>query len=899
MIEQKRQVSVFDTFEYHPFNPTFLCVRTASGKNVSSVLARNTQLQEAIYMAEVDIEAHSENKKFKIPSDPFRRQFLPKRPRIFVNMYQQFETVIYVNEWSSVTIIDWSNQRLKNCVNLNYILGLREGDLVDTVEYISEANILAIMTERRKYVYFLYLFSKYSEPYSEKKMLKKISLPSKSENRKMFYVSHWNFIFFYGNSSQINIFDLKKESFIKNTITKGMENRKAIITSLSVSQCQNFMICTDEIGDLQLWSISSKGLEAIYANNISKKPLISCQFLMNSYTNDITSAVCLGLDNILYMISFERLAKNNYRVSLDNKIYLGKTEDINFAEYEYLNLDGQNDLKASFATKWVHVSSLEIVRTKDNTLISTRKPLLYKLVEDNPLEDLVFFERFTLNGTMARFKHEKSTFEVSSELYFATVQGVIVYNMASLQMKQALSFDSLFKDDSTKVTKVKKVHVIKRTKRVDFMCILKTNTSSTYFLLASFDKAYKPVEIIMQEKIREYGVDNEGLNLTLVDDSLRAVSFYSLKNTENDAVVGGITKIHTVVFGENINRIKVHEGYLIVFSRVREHVFKVHPTELPESGEYNPTPETMQVNLGRGEIVREIKVNSAVSESPIIHPWTYLLVTNIRLLFLGESMEILASSPQDLDITHLRFAGFFEENLIFQDRRFVYYFDPRVHNPSLQKILSLDSSNEKLVSMLPDRLLVAKTTLDDKDKYIKVEINQRHCFNSELLLSSIVCGSNEVSVEALENLISIFWESDFSEDFLQRWAKVANDKTSLEIIKKYGGIDALYQQKARAVARMSPETKEFLQYYLKEYLMKTNSGSIEVNYLANNSKTYFMSELVQHNFQKKVEDAKALGLLPADIELGKIKEYLSRYDTIRKPKKLHKQEVAFGQDAYR
>lgn len=391
------------------------------------------------------------------------------------------------------------------------MLGLKDDYCLQAV-YVPDVNMMAVMTAKRKYLHFAYLHDKYDS--SEKRPSKKIALSKKMDGKRMLFVDDKQFIFFYGDSSNIHAFDLKRETFMKNSVCKALDSRRSVITSVSLSQCQSFIICTDELGDLQLWMISGNGLEAIYANNICSTALVSCQFMMNSFKNDITEAVCLGIDGTMYVISFEKISKHNYRVSLSNKILISQTAEIIIDEYKATNLD--MDVKSSLSAKWCHISTADIVRSAEGKLIATQISHLYHLKEETPIHDFVYFPKFSHSGIKC-FDSSKSTFEVQSDLIFCTKRNLNVFNCSSLLIKTIANFE-------TEITLVKRL-IVERSEKHTLVLMAATFANSAHNIMAfTFDnKTAKLLTSTTLEKFKDFAIHTDN-TVYLLDDSLSTVS---------------------------------------------------------------------------------------------------------------------------------------------------------------------------------------------------------------------------------------------------------------------------------------------------------------------------------------------------------------------------------------
>lgn len=103
----------YKTFEYVNHRPSFICVKPFSGSPLadtteSSSSGPPSDLYESQYLAEYSLDSGAEIKTFRLPFDNFREAYPLRPPRLFLSTSQQFECVIYLNEFSSVFVVDWA-----------------------------------------------------------------------------------------------------------------------------------------------------------------------------------------------------------------------------------------------------------------------------------------------------------------------------------------------------------------------------------------------------------------------------------------------------------------------------------------------------------------------------------------------------------------------------------------------------------------------------------------------------------------------------------------------------------------------------------------------------------------------------------------------------------------------
>lgn len=331
---------------------------------------------------------------------------------------------------------------------------------------------------------------------------------------------------------------------------------------------------------------------------------------------------------------------------------------------------------------------------------------------------------------------------------------------------------------------------------------------------------------------------------------------------------------------------------ILIYSRTKEHVYKVNPQLIADGATFSIDSTTPVFHCNRGEILKDLWIEEGLNE------WSCLLLTSSRIVFLSSELRIAKDIPFPAD-SDIEFLGMFEENLIFQDKSYLYYHNFLMPQKELIKLLALDSMNEKAIQILPDRILIGHAALDFKEKEVRIELLQRQSFNTELLLASLVYRQKPVSPELLESLISIFWDSSFSTIFLKNFAKLASEKIHLELIAKYGSLDILFEEHDPSFSHLNFGVKEFLQSYVRDYLSTSRNGSQELTTLIKTLDKQSWSALISSNLSKKINALKICKILPPETTLENLAQTIAPFDDIRRVRKFKRLDVAFGQDPYK
>lgn len=389
---------------------------------------------------------------------------------------------------------------------------------------------MGLICKKRKQLILVYICNKYSETFNEKKMVKKFSLPKQFEANKVLYVEECSFLVFYGNSPQFTIFDLRKECFLKSGgLAKPDSTRQANLTSISLSQQHQMLMIGDELGDLQIWVASTRGLEFKCCCNISSKCILNCCFLMNNFKNETSDGVCLGLDNQLYLIEFKETEKEGTKMILANKFDLGTTDDISLKELD-MQVQDAPEIKSAFSEKLFQVKSMTAVRSAEGKIITTMSNQLFKISEDLPIHDHVFFPKFDFKNVIASYRIEKHVFEAPSDVIFCSRYAIHLFNCCNLQMKSIFDFAQILSE--FQVQSIKRLKVQRIQKLVIASCILNCDVKANYFVAVAFDKNCKVLAKLIKEKVRDYGLDKSNKQLVLLGDNLREIELHQFNFSE-------------------------------------------------------------------------------------------------------------------------------------------------------------------------------------------------------------------------------------------------------------------------------------------------------------------------------------------------------------------------------
>lgn len=309
---------------------------------------------------------------------------------------------------------------------------------------------------------------------------------------------------------------------------------------------------------------------------------------------------------------------------------------------------------------------------------------------------------------------------------------------------------------------------------------------------------------------------------------------------------------------------------------------------------YAADGDACKLAMRRGEHVKDL-----LTRVDMIDDGQIVVLTNLRIMKVSRHAKVVAEGEYVADGGSLKLVGTFGACLLLQDKDYVYYcasFDGQLN---LRRLFAADSINERLVSLLPDRAVMAHSVLDDKDKEVKLDIMQRHCYSTELLLLPYAYGLERLTGKEIESLVSIFWDSSFSEIFLKKYASKANSKVDMEFVYRYGGIDYCFEQQIYRLKELPSEVLDFLKVHAKEFLNNAGFNSEPVTEIASKYRLQVNSESIRQNIEWRLKVLSDLSLIPASCSIKEADEILKSSGEIKRNRILKKKEVAFGSDTYK
>lgn len=106
--------------------------------------------------------------------------------------------------------------------NLRALVGLREGEAVDSWEYLPSAHTVAVLSEKPKTLFLVSLCSRYRD---RKPAVKRLTLPKAFVQRHMLVLPLHNCLLFFGNSPVLKVFEVHKEAFFKEDFVKASDRK--------------------------------------------------------------------------------------------------------------------------------------------------------------------------------------------------------------------------------------------------------------------------------------------------------------------------------------------------------------------------------------------------------------------------------------------------------------------------------------------------------------------------------------------------------------------------------------------------------------------------------------------------------------------------------------------------
>lgn len=309
-------------------------------------------------------------------------------------------------------------------------------------------------------------------------------------------------------------------------------------------------------------------------------------------------------------------------------------------------------------------------------------------------------------------------------------------------------------------------------------------------------------------------------------------------------------------------------SHLLVFGRSKEKLFCIDFRKLADGACVSFDEDLVSLSIRRGEHLKDI----FVPRLPVTG-WHAAILTNHHLVAINSDLKVV----DEIHLDQGRIVGLFGHSLVLQDSSHLCYWLPGGSLKSPVKMVALESTNERIVDVLADRIVVAHGVLDGKTKEAKIDLLQRHLLNAELLLAAHAFANDALSGKLVETIVSIFWESSFSQTFMSRLASRSCSRIDVEMVHKFGGLEVCFEGQLGRDSNLPSDVLEYLSNHGREYLETATDQAI---------KSRRLNTLIK------------LSILPPDIG---IEEAISKLRTSesRLHPRLKKREVAFGSEVYR
>ena len=456
--------------------------------------------------------------------------------------------------------------------------------------------------------------------------------------------------------------------------------------------------------------------------------------------------------------------------------------------------------------------------------------------------------------------------------------------------------------------------------------------------------------------------------LWVIEEFHRTLSSHHVKvvkNNRTQSVLLQHTRLSQRELHESVQRIvgggqnRGETERIRFYSKVREAVFVIHGHQIEGSGIEPPSSEVIslandclaEVKLEPGEILKDCFTwqqclgSSGMDTEPNQEGhsnWSWGLITTLRICLFSANEELVCeirvaseyinksqfsrenSKQIAPKLARMRICGVFEQNLILQSEESIFsqklpgkVKSDLLDSPNL--LLHIDSTNTVLVGLLPDRVVTAKTHLQENDKTIAVEFQQRHGSSLNLMLQSYLEHNESLPTsECLESLVSVMWESQLTPDTILAVLKRACDRVHLELACRFGGADELYEQVQEDFILQDNSVKEYLLGRMKDFLVTpftANKETPPAEVIRRYRGELFADHAIEELYSKVATLLKLKLLLveeneenPSDASedqsqvskiLPKIGDLVAQHELSKKNQRLKKKDVPFGQEVYR
>jgi hypothetical protein len=293
-----------------------------------------------------------------------------------------------------------------------------------------------------------------------------------------------------------------------------------------MSHCQQFLLTTDQLGDIQVWrSTKETGLEAVYSNNISAKPVGSSRFLRSAGVDGKLQAVCLDSDNVAYIVEFVARDGHVSKLSVSEKISLSG------------GLDSVGPIASvSSVLSSSPVCCAAMLVTVDSASANKNCAGRFVLLgmEAAPLfPELVCLPSIHVEYSGAAFQADTRTFSTNSDHYFCTPRGLFMYNGISLNTKLVHSFDSLTKDGK-QVERVARMEVHRVHGETEFLVECVQKGSRRLFVLVLLSAQNKYIDSALFQNVAHCARNVASGLFVAVDEGKQSMALYRSQSSDSE-----------------------------------------------------------------------------------------------------------------------------------------------------------------------------------------------------------------------------------------------------------------------------------------------------------------------------------------------------------------------------
>lgn len=401
-----------------------------------------------------------------------------------------------------------------------------------------------------------------------------------------------------------------------------------------------------------------------------------------------------------------------------------------------------------------------------------------------------------------------------------------------------------------------------------------------------------------------------------------------------------------VEFTETIQRLIISEEQPQIYrlySKVRETIFAVSVDLLSETGSGDTETHSLsqkslsEVKLNPAEIIHGHFFSRDFGDLP--RSWVLGLLTNLRIILFSAADQIVAqydllastligqnenmslSAPGNPVGVSTSLCGTFEGHLILRVGDLIYSqlvaetdSCASVLDPEL--LIHIDSQNSLLVGILPDRLITCRTHLQEDEKVISVEMQQRQASSLGLLLeNSLRKTTSTITSDVVESIVSVLWDSQFSESATKAVLLHSNDRVYLELACRFGGIEEILESDVGHILESDVSVKEYLLGCIKDFLRSRliKDKDYPAAEIVRRYRAEFCADQAIEELLLKIGILLKLKILVSEDSepkqdsgfedpsriLPRLGDVLAQHELSAKNRRLKKRDVPFGQDVYR